>query len=228
MPRITKEYDQRRNEFLDAAQELFYTHGYDQTSVNMILEKVGVAKGTFYHYFDSKENLLDALTDRIVKQGSARLEELNQSSELGAVARLNAVFAETRSWKAANREVLIAIFQVIYRVDNLILRHKMMERYLELQVPVLGRIIEQGVREGVFQTVDPEGAGELILLLGSDLEDIFARLIMELDTHPDNVNVIEGKIRLYEEAIERILAAPQGSVHLYHRGFVAELLGEQA
>ncbi|MCK4578956.1 MAG: TetR/AcrR family transcriptional regulator, partial [Candidatus Marinimicrobia bacterium] len=54
MARVLKEYDERKTEFLDAARELFYSLGYEQTSVNTIIEKVGVSKGTFYHYFKSK------------------------------------------------------------------------------------------------------------------------------------------------------------------------------
>ena len=65
MARITKEYYERKNEILDAAQELFLTQGYEKTSVDNIIKKVGVAKGTFYYYFKSKEDLLDKLVKRM-------------------------------------------------------------------------------------------------------------------------------------------------------------------
>jgi len=61
MVRITKEYHVRKNELLDTAQELFFTQGYEQTTVETIIQKVGVSKGTFYYYFKSKEDLLDKL-----------------------------------------------------------------------------------------------------------------------------------------------------------------------
>ena len=71
MVRISKDYDVRKQEFLDAAQKLFYEQGYDQTSVNTIIDAVGVSKGTFYHYFKSKEDLLDALAERVAMQAGA-------------------------------------------------------------------------------------------------------------------------------------------------------------
>jgi len=55
MMRIVKEYDERRNEIIDTAKKLFITKGYNKSSVNDILNEIGIAKGTFYYYFASKE-----------------------------------------------------------------------------------------------------------------------------------------------------------------------------
>lgn len=65
----------RKKELLDTAKSLFLTNGVDATTVNDIVEKMGVAKGTFYHYFASKEHLVEevlmteinALADEIKK-----------------------------------------------------------------------------------------------------------------------------------------------------------------
>ena len=65
MARIIKKHDERKTEFLDTAQELFFTKGYEKTSVEAIIKKMGLSKGTFYYYFKSKEGLLDALIERL-------------------------------------------------------------------------------------------------------------------------------------------------------------------
>ena len=59
--RIVKEHDERKNEIIDTASHIFAQKGYDKTSVNDILNAIGIAKGTFYHYFKSKEEVLDAV-----------------------------------------------------------------------------------------------------------------------------------------------------------------------
>ena len=64
MARQVKEYDERYQEFLDVGQRLFYTKGYDQTSIQEIIAAVGVAKGLFYYYFRAKGDLLDAIIER--------------------------------------------------------------------------------------------------------------------------------------------------------------------
>ena len=72
--RTVKEHDARKNEIIDTAAALFTDKGYDQCSINDILNSIGIAKGTFYHYFKSKEDVLDAegmpvrMVDRITHE----------------------------------------------------------------------------------------------------------------------------------------------------------------
>ena len=68
MPRVVKEedYAARRNEILDVARKLVYTRGYEQMSIQNILDALKISKGAFYHYFDSKQSLLDGLIERML------------------------------------------------------------------------------------------------------------------------------------------------------------------
>ncbi|MBR6476951.1 MAG: helix-turn-helix transcriptional regulator, partial [Lachnospiraceae bacterium] len=68
-----KEAEERKKEILDAAEELFIARGYDETSTSDILEKVGIARGTLYYHFKSKEEILDALIDRIMQEAARRM-----------------------------------------------------------------------------------------------------------------------------------------------------------
>ena len=54
-----KEYAVKRNEILDVAQRFVYTRGYEQMSIQDILDELHISKGAFYHYFDSKQALLE-------------------------------------------------------------------------------------------------------------------------------------------------------------------------
>ena len=67
MARISKAYQERKKEIMDTAQMLFYTIGYDAVTVNTIIATIGISKGTFYHYFKSKEQLLDELVERFTE-----------------------------------------------------------------------------------------------------------------------------------------------------------------
>lgn len=66
--RITKRPEERREDLLDAAARVFVTKGVPKTTVADITVAAGVAKGTFYLYFDSKEHLLGALKERFVDE----------------------------------------------------------------------------------------------------------------------------------------------------------------
>jgi AcrR family transcriptional regulator len=64
--RVTKPPDERREDLLEAARQVFSTKGLPNATISDVTEAAGVAKGTFYLYFDSKETLLGALKQRFV------------------------------------------------------------------------------------------------------------------------------------------------------------------
>ncbi|MGD0006240.1 MAG: helix-turn-helix domain-containing protein, partial [Anaerolineaceae bacterium] len=68
MARIVKEdeYNVRRNEILESAQRFVYTRGYEQMAIQDILDDLQISKGAFYHYFTSKQALLEALIERMM------------------------------------------------------------------------------------------------------------------------------------------------------------------
>ena len=67
MVRVVKTHQERKNELLDTAQMLFYKNGYESTSVADVIDAVNIAKGTFYHYFKSKRELLDQIIARVAQ-----------------------------------------------------------------------------------------------------------------------------------------------------------------
>ena len=74
--RIVKEYEERRKEILETAERLFLTKGYTKTTVNDILKEIGIAKGTFYHYFKSKEEVMDEIIMRIIKEDVTKAKRI--------------------------------------------------------------------------------------------------------------------------------------------------------
>lgn len=217
MPRVLKEYDVRKDEFLDAAQELFYTRGYEQTSVNAVLEKVGVAKGTFYHYFKSKEALLDSLIERMTGQIIAGMKVIVENPDLDAITKLNQVFQSSGGWKAAHMELILTLIRALYNDKNILLRRKMFLRSSNLSAPYIARIIRQGIDEGVFDTAYPDEISELIFMQSDNLSEKTAELFLGLESHPENGESLYRILAVYEDTIERFLGAPQGTIHLSNR-----------
>ena len=225
MIRISKDYDVRKQEFLDAAQKLFYEQGYGQTPVNTIIEAVGVSKGTFYHYFKSKEDLLDALAERVARQRLERLHSIVEDRHLGALEKFNRYFAGSRSLKEKSEEIAKTVLRVMYEDENILLRHKARVRSMELVVPELGKIIAQGIQEGIFNVPYPERTAEMILMLGGEMKDIYARLFLELDEKPENITLAKQLIDQYEDAIARMLEAPEGSIRFHEQLNLRDFLG---
>jgi AcrR family transcriptional regulator len=210
--RVQKGHEARRNELLDVAQGLFIQNGYEATPVSAILDAAGVAKGTFYHYFRSKEDLLDALVERIIGLIIVGMRAAIDPEGIDALEKLKIYFRASSQWKAKNREALMAVVKPLYSNENLLLRHKMNRRTMELALPDLTAIIEQGVREGAFNTTDPEEAAETIFGMGFALRETHAELFLSLEDHPENWATLLRKLEFYQDAMERLLGAPAGSL----------------
>ncbi len=212
--RVVKEYTVRKNEILDTSQRLFYSIGYDRTTVEAIINEAGIAKGTFYYYFKSKLDLLDNLVDRMVHQMMAAARPIIEA-ETDSIEKLRNLFNIIGTIKLKNMELLLQVLKILYRDENLITRYKMNKKFLEKFGPLFSRIVRQGVRDGTFNTAFPDDAGELIIQLGTCMSDNFAILLLELDKKPSSRKILETKVKMYENTIERIVGAEEGSLKLF-------------
>lgn len=210
--RIVKEYNVRYNEILDCAQNFFYTLGYEQTSIQMIIDEVGIAKGTFYHYFRSKEDLLDGVTERMLDQSLEILTPILEDDKLNSLEKFKNFVNHLSNWKLENISFFKEMMKVYYQEENALFREKIKLATIHFAVPLLSQIIHQGIEEGEFETDDPELAAEIIIEIGQPLSRTIADLMMSSEHSDDNVTIIKKKIDGYQTAIERILYAQPSSL----------------
>lgn len=220
--RIYKEHDIRKGELLDIAQEFFTQNGYESTPVSKIIEKAGVSKGTFYHYFNSKEDLLDALSDRVTSQIVESIQR-NEKNFTSALDRFNAFFLESSRWKADNRQMILMLMKALYRDENILLRHKFERQMAEACTPILTEIIKQGVSEEIFDVSEPEESAALILDILVAIREAMSGLLLTLDKVPGVWFLIDRKIHYLEEALEKILGARKGTIKIHDDELLAML-----
>ena len=169
MARIVKEPEIRRTEILDAAERLLVTKGYEQMAIRDLMDELQIAKGTVYHYFESKQALLEALVERIGEQAEHLVLPIVSDREMPAQDKLLRVFAVLNQYKQANLDLVFAFMRVWYADENALFRHKLYMARIKRLAPWLSQIIQQGVAEGVFTTPYPDHAARTILSLLEDL-----------------------------------------------------------
>ena len=225
MTRIIKpeEYQQKRAEILDAAQRLIFTKGYEQMSIQDILNELGISKGAFYHYFDSKQALLEAIVLRMMLEAENILAPIAQDSELSALTKLERFFGSVARWKTARRAMLINLLHVWYADDNAILRQKLSSAGGKWLSPFLLQIIQQGVREGRMEPgpgVNAEAAQVVVHMMMSMGEGIATAMLSLTPQADENERLaclqrMENLVLAYRSAIERVLGVPAGSISLF-------------
>lgn len=225
MARIVKaqEHAERRNEILDVARRLVYTKGYEQMSIQDILDALGISKGAFYHYFDSKQALLEALIERMMDEVIQALQPVARDPDLPALTKLQRYFDTAAQWKSARKPMMIELMRIWYDDHNALARQKAFSAAVKRVAPLLGEIIRQGVQEGALTTPYPEQAGEIVLTTFQSLGDAFlAPLLLRDAQDPDSVKRAEQAIAAHTDALERILGAPPGSLTLIEPGALKE------
>jgi len=223
---IAKDHDERKAEFLDTAMRLFMQNGYEQTSVNAIIDAVGVSKGAFYHYFKTKEDLLDELAARASAQALEVAAPVLEEEGLDAVEKLNELFRRTNSFKAQSRELMVAIAAVFYSDANMLLRRRLTARSTEMVAPLLARIIEAGNAEGSMSVRYPAETARFVLRIGSEMVAEFAKHLPRVESDPQAVEAIVCEVEVYTESVERILGLASGSLTLMDDSMMRVIRGE--
>ncbi len=219
-PQMVKPVPARRDEVLNVAQRLFGRRGYDATSVNHIIAELGMSKGAFYHYFESKEDLVEALARRFAEATAAQTESVLRDPTLDAFSKLSAFLFTMRRHKVENVNELRATFEPLFRAENLQLYDKTQSAVLGVVRPILTRIIVEGVEEQTFETPDPESAAETIMHLLTANRDLLTELCNTRDAGQFRAlgEKLLGKMRYTATVIDRILGLPEGSIELADAG----------
>ncbi|SCY43297.1 transcriptional regulator, TetR family [Butyrivibrio hungatei] len=197
--RVVKEAIERRNEILDAAEELFVTKGYDKTSTNDILDRVGIARGTLYYHFKSKEDILNAMIERINDSLIAKAKMIAADTSVPVIDRLVMTIASLNVETDIGHEII----GEVHKPQNALMHQKMQENLTSGIVSVLLELAEEGVRQGLFNIKYPAETIEMLVLYSNIAFD---------DYHEKNSPSMEKKIAAFLYNTEKLLGAREGSL----------------
>ena len=157
--RIVKDAEERRNEILDVAERLFCAKGFDNASTNDILEEIGIARGTLYYHFKSKEDILDAMIERLTNQMVEKAAVIALDESIPVLERL------TRTMLSLNidNELGDMVMEQVHRPQNALMHQKLEHMLLGRVNKLITKIAEDGIKQGIMQTDYPAEAVEMIM-----------------------------------------------------------------
>ncbi|HEX5395789.1 MAG TPA: TetR/AcrR family transcriptional regulator [Candidatus Limnocylindria bacterium] len=204
----------RRDAFIDAAQSMIATRGYEQLSVQDVLDATDASKGAFYHYFDSKADLLEAVVERMTNGVLVDVAPFIADPSVPAIEKLQGLFGRIASWKNARKELLRGLIETWYSDENIVVREKFKRDVSRRLEPVLAQIIEQGNAEGTFSAGSPQRSAEVLVTLLLGLNDRAGRLY--LDRHAGRISFeeVEAAFGFYDAIFGRVLGVPAGQLSL--------------
>ena len=193
--------EKRKQELLKIAYEMFLSRGYEDTSVDEIIARARIAKGTFYYYFPGKEKILEDVIDMMIGSEVQAAEQII-GSEMPVPQKIIAVIASVRP-----AETEQPIRDALMRPENVLMHDRIRKKLIEVLVPLLSEIVKQGVSEGIFAC---EYIPERVRML----------LVISNDTFNDRA-FTENDIAVFIDMTEKLLGADHGTM-----GFVYDLINK--
>ena len=191
--------EKRKQELLRIAYRMFLTGGYENTSVDEIIEEAGIAKGTYYYHFSSKEQMLEEVIGMMIEKEAERAK-LILDADIPIPQKMAGIIAAFRPTQDEQ-----TIGDVLNRPENLLMHEKIMKELTERVVPLLNSVIEDGIKEVLFYCDNIPERIRILLITG---ESLF-----------DRGDYTKNDVIVFIDLVEKLLGAKPGTM-----GWIRELI----
>lgn len=198
--RVVKESEERKNEILDVAEQLFSTKGFDNTSTTDILNEIGIARGTLYYHFKTKEEILDAMIDRMAGRLVEKAKAIVSEKDIPVLQRLAKMILALRG---DGNNFSHELLEQVHKPQNALMHQKMQKCMLSEISPLITALIQEGILQGICQTAYPEEVAEMTFLYANTVFD-------DLMEHSEEEK--QRKIAAFIYNLERLLNMEQDSM----------------
>ncbi len=214
-----------RSRLVQAAKELFLARGYESTTVDAVLDRADLSKGTFYHHFKSKSELLDAVVAGLTREAGEATRQILLDEDVDPLDRLNAFLDAVRRWRLDNLAGRRQLARSVFSPENVLLRERTRARGLSLMTAPLTECIRDGMGQGVFDPGEPEAATRVLLLLTQTVrDDLMMELVRAERREESLVDSFLARHEAVHRAMEGILGLSRGQLHRSDREYFRNLV----
>jgi AcrR family transcriptional regulator len=204
----------KRDAFLDVAQRLIQVRGYEEMSIQDVLDELESSRGALYHYFASKQDLLDGVVERFADAAMAEVGPILDDNSQPALRKLEQFLSGIARFKAERKELVLAIMKVWMSDGNALVRERLRQMSARQLGPILAAVIRQGVEEGVISSSAPEESARVILYLLQGYQELAAEHFVARQAGTISFAEVRRTYAAFTDAFERVLGIASGSVKL--------------
>jgi AcrR family transcriptional regulator len=201
MKRILKDPSVRRFEIMLAAENLFKEHGYAKTPVDAIIKKAGIAKGTFYYYFNTKQEILRELVRQTGLNITEKYNMIADDRNLSAIEKLKRMMQSIKKIVTTKSTVV----EAVHLPENREFQERWNIEIVRTIAPIFAKVFNQGYEEGVFKKV-PSIDSIQIIFAGSQFT-LDSGLV---EWEPKKKKML---LKAVQELLEQVIGAKPGSLN---------------
>ena len=194
--------NERKQELLKIAYNMFLMKGYDNTSIDDIINEAKIAKGTYYYYFESKETTLEEVINMMINDEVTSAKEILKMP-ISIPEKLVRIITSLRPKKNEQE-----IQNTLNKKDNIVMHEKINNRIIEEAVPLLEQVVMEGIENKIFNCTHIKERLKMLLIMSNEL----------FDNEEPNLNQIE----VFIDTAEKMLGAKEGTLE-----FIKMLIGGQ-
>ena len=194
--------NERKQELLKIAYNMFLMKGYDNTSIDDIINEAKIAKGTYYYYFESKETTLEEVINMMINDEVTSAKEILKMP-ISIPEKLVRIITSLRPKKNEQE-----IQNTLNKKDNIGMHEKINNRIIEEAVPLLEQVVMEGIENKIFNCTHIKERLKMLLIMSNEL----------FDNDEPNMNQVE----VFIDTAEKMLGAKEGTLE-----FIKMLIGGQ-
>lgn len=194
--------NERKQELLKIAYNMFLNKGYDNTSIDDIINEAKIAKGTYYYYFESKEATLEEVINMMINDEITSAKEI-LNMPISIPEKLVGIITSLRP--KINEE---EIKNTLNKKENVVMHEKINDRIIEEAIPLLEQVVTEGIACNIFDCNHIKERLRMLLIMSNEL----------FDNNEINLNEVE----VFIDTTEKMLGAKQGALN-----FIKNLIGGQ-
>lgn len=207
--------DLKRSSILEMAEKLFFEKGYEQTSIQDILDALSLSKGGFYHHFSSKEAILAEICENRVISRLSHLKWELFGTRVSPIDKLNLLLRKVNLFDRDEAEFAALMVKVCYVDGDVRIREHMRSTVFSQLKVYVDDVIREGIESGDFFSRNPGQIGSIILGMVSEVNDTALRILANKLENPECVLEIIDCLNACRDAVETLLSAPFASVLLF-------------